>query len=169
MAHVIGDARYGIRLLWRSPGFTSVALLALALGIGATTAIFSVVYATLLAPLPFPQPEQLVMVWSRIQGFRNSTAPAAFLDWKKQATAFQDLHAWTSRNVSLTSGGTPEQVAVHIATPGLLSMVGHHMILGRDFLPEEGVPGREHAVILAHRLWEQRFGGDHGLVGRDIR
>ena len=125
-----------------------MALLALALGIGATTAMFSVVYATLLAPLPFPHPEQLVMVWSRIRGYRNSTAPAAFMDWKRQATSFQDLHAWTGRDVSLASGGAPEQVAAHIATPGLLSMVGHRMFLGRDFLPEEGVPGREHVVIL---------------------
>src|SRR5882762_2066387 len=122
MTHVIGDARYGVRLLWRSPGFTIVALVALALGIGATTAIFSVVYATLLAPLPFP-PEQLVMVWSRIQGFRNPTAAAGFMDWRKQATVFQDLNAWTDRNVSLTSEGRPEQVAAQITTPGLLSMM----------------------------------------------
>jgi putative ABC transport system permease protein len=169
MAQVISDARYGVRLLWRSPGLTAVALLALGLGIGASTAMFSVVYATLLAPLPFPHPDELVMVWSRIQGFRNSTAPAAFLDWKRQATSFQDLSAWTGRNVSLSSGGTPEQVGAHIGTPGLLSMAGHTMFLGRDFLPEEGVPGGEHVVILAHRMWEQRFGGDRDLVGRDIR
>jgi putative ABC transport system permease protein len=169
MAQVIGDARHGLRLLWRSPGLTAASLLALALGIGATTAMFSVVYATLLAPLPFPHPDQLVMVWSRIRGFRNSTAPAAFLDWKRQATSFQDLSAWTGRNVSLSSGGTPEQAGAHIATPGLLSMVGHTMFLGRDFLPEEGVPGRERVVILAHRMWEQRFGGDRSLIGRDIR
>jgi putative ABC transport system permease protein len=167
--NVMNDARFGVRLLWRSPGFTAVALLALALGIGATTSIFSVVYATLLAPLPFPHPEQLVMVWSRIKGFRNGSAAAAIADWKKQATVFQDLNAWTDRNVGLTSGGAPEQVQAQITTPGLLSMMGHRMLLGRDFLPEEGVPGKDHVAVLTNAMWQARFGGDPGLLGRDIR
>ena len=93
MTQLVRDARFGLRLLWRNPGFTTVALLALALGIGANTAIFSVVHATLLAPLPFHDPEQLVIVWSKIQGNRNVTATANFLDWKRESTAFQALHA----------------------------------------------------------------------------
>src|SRR6478672_6011969 len=98
---VIRDIRYGVRLLRRNPGFTAVAVLALAVGIAANTAIFSVVYATLLAPLPYPDPDRIVMVWSRIQGFRNSTATADFLDWKSQSQAFQTLNAWTGRSVNL--------------------------------------------------------------------
>ena len=85
------DARFGLRLLRKNPGFTAVAVLALALGIAANTAIFSVVYATLLAPLPYPEPDQLVMVWSRIQGNRNVSAAGDFVEWKRQSTSFQQL------------------------------------------------------------------------------
>src|SRR5438876_1790035 len=137
MTNVVSDARSGVRLLRRSPGFTAVGLLALTLGMGATTAIFSVVYATLLAPLPFPHADQLVMVWAKFKGFRNGTAAANFVDWKTQATVFQDLNAWTDRNVGLSGGGAPEQVAAQITTPGLLTMLGHRMLLGRDFQREE--------------------------------
>src|SRR5581483_7382295 len=100
MGRVLRDARYGLRLLRRSPGFTMVAVLILALGIAANTAIFSVVYATLLAPLPFPQPDQLVMVWSRIQDNRNGVSAGDFVDWKRQSTSFQDLNAWTGRSLN---------------------------------------------------------------------
>jgi len=96
VSKLLRDAAFGLRLLGRNPGFAAVAVLALALGIASTTAIFSVVYATLLAPLPYPHPEQLVMVWSRIQGNRNVTAAADFLDWKSQNTVFQSLSAWTA-------------------------------------------------------------------------
>jgi predicted permease len=169
MTNLVRDTRFGLRLLGRNPGFTTVALLALALGIGANTAIFSVVHATLLAPLPFHDPEQLVMVWSKIQNNRNVTAAGTFLDWKRQATVFQDLNAWTDRGVSLSSDGTPEQVQAQVTTPGLVSMVGHAFLLGRDFLPEEGEVGKDQVLILTHRLWEQRFGADRGIVGRQIR
>ena len=101
MTQVLRDARFGLRLLWRNPGFTSVAVLALSLGIAANTAIFSVVHATLLAPLPYPDPEQLVMVWSRVQSNRNGVAAGDFLDWKRQAVVFQDLNAWSGRGVSM--------------------------------------------------------------------
>src|SRR3954451_19718246 len=98
------DVRYGTRLLARNPGFTAAAVMALSLGIAANTAIFSVVYATLLAPLPYPEPDQLVMVWSRIQDNRNVTAAATYLEWKRQARAFSGLNAWSSRGVSLATG-----------------------------------------------------------------
>ena len=117
------DARFGLRLLRKNPAFTSVAVLALALGIAANTAIFSVVYATLLAPLPYPEPDQLVMVWSRVQGFRNVSAAGTFIDWKKQSTAFQDLNAWTGRGVSLARPGErPEEVQASVQTPGFQNM-----------------------------------------------
>src|SRR6187455_1287363 len=105
----IRDARFGLRLLRKNPGFTAVAILALALGIAANTAIFSVVYATLLAPLPYPEPDQLVMVWSRIQGNRNVVSAGDYLDWKRQATSFQALSAWSGRGVNIASGDRPEQ------------------------------------------------------------
>ena len=128
------DARFGIRLLMRNPGFTAVAVIAFALGIAANTAIFSVVYATLLAPLPYPEPDQLVMVWSRIQNNRNVTAAGDFLEWKRNATAFQSLNAFSGRGVNLASGERPELVSGNGTTPGFLTMIGHRFELGRDFL-----------------------------------
>ena len=109
MTHLLRDARLGLRLLWRQPGFAGIALAALSLGIAANTAIFSVVYATLLAPMPYPDPDQLVMVWSRIQNNRNVTAAGDYVEWVRQSKSFQGLHAWTGRNVSFSSEAQPEQ------------------------------------------------------------
>ena len=163
------DLLFGVRLLLRRPAFTAVAVLALALGIGANSAIFSVVYGTLLAPMPYPNPDQLVMVWSRIQGNKNVSAAGDYLDWKRQSTAFQDLVAWTGGVVNLATAERPEQVEAVRMTPGFYSMVGLPMFLGRDFLPEEGVPGADQVVILRYRLWEERFKSDRNIVGTQIR
>ena len=163
------DLVFGARLLLRRPSFTAVAVLALALGIGANSAIFSVVYGTLLAPMPYPQPDQLVMVWSRVQGNKNVTAAGDYLDWKRQATVFQDLVAWTGGSVNLATADRPEQVEAVRMTPGFYAMVGLPMFLGRDFRPEEGVPGADQVVILRYRLWEERFTSDRNIVGTQIR
>jgi putative ABC transport system permease protein len=163
------DARFGLRLLRKNPAFTSVAVLALALGIAANTAIFSVVYATLLAPLPYPEPDQLVMVWSRIQGFRNVSAAGTFVEWKRQSTSFQQLCAWTGRSLNLASSERPEQVQAAATTPRFLSMIGYPFELGRDFLEEEGTPGKDHVVILSNLTWRERFGADRAIVGRPLR
>jgi putative ABC transport system permease protein len=169
MRTVLRDARFGLRLLRRSPVTTFIAILALALGISANTAIFSVVYATLLAPLPYPEPDQLVMVWSRIRDNRNSTSAGDYLDWKGQSTAFQSLNAWTGRAVNLASSERPEQVPATVTTPGFASMMGHRFALGRDFLAEEGTPGRDAVVVLSNQLWRERFAGDVQIIGRPIR
>ena len=99
MQNLLRNMQYAVRQLIKSPVFTLTAALTLALGIGANTAIFTVVYATLLAPMPYPEPDQLVMVWSKIQGYHNGIAAQDFLDWKKQSTVFQDLNAWTGRQL----------------------------------------------------------------------
>jgi predicted permease len=169
VTNLLRDVRFGLRLLWRSPGFTAVALLALALGIGANTAIFSVVYATLLAPLPYPNPDQLVMVWSRIQGNRNVTAAGDFLDWKQQSTAFQDINAWTGGAVNLATAQRPEQMDAVFMTPGFNTMIGTPMFLGRDFRLEEGHPGEDQVVILRYRVWEERFDRNPAIIGTQIR
>ncbi len=171
MRHVMRDLRYGVRLLLKHPGFTAVAVSALALGIAANTAIFSVVYTTFLEPLPYRDPDQLVMVWSRIQGNRNVTAAGDYVEWKRRAAAFSDLNAWSGRSVNLAAGGRPEQVQAGIATPGFLSMMGYGypLTMGRDFLEEEGTVGKDQAVILTYSLWQERFSGDATIVGKTIR
>lgn len=166
---MLRDLRFGLRLLWKSPEFTAVALLALALGIGANTAIFSVVYGTLLAPMPYPNPDQLVMVWSRIQGNRNVSAAGDYLDWKQQATVFQDLNAWTGGAVNLATAERPEQIEAVRMTPGFNTMIGTPMFLGRDFRAEEGRPGEDQVVILRYRVWEERYDKDAAIIGKQIR
>src|SRR5260370_1273878 len=155
MTNLIKHLRYALRQLRKSPGFTAVAVMTLALGIGATTAIYTVLYATFLAPMPYPNADQLVMVWSKIGGGRDAVSAADFLDWKRQGTVFQDLNAWSGRSFNLGNAQNPEQVDGHVITPGWFKMQGFHFFLGSDFLPEEGEPGRDHVVILMHNLWER--------------
>jgi len=162
------DLRFGFRLLLKNPGFTSVAVLALALGIGANTSIYSIVYATLLAPMTYPHPEQLVMVWSKIQGNRNGVAAGDYLDWKSESTAFQSLGAWNSTSVNLGTGNRPEQVQATEITPGFTTMFRGSLFLGRDFLPEEGEVGKNHVAILTYSLWMQRFSGDRAIIGKTV-
>jgi predicted permease len=160
--------RFAIRLLWKNPGFTTVAVITLALGIGANTAIFSVVYATLLEPMPYPNPDQLVMVWSKIQDGDNGVAAGDYLDWKHQNSTFQDMNAWTGNTFNLASKERPEQINGQLTTPGFYSMMGVKFMLGRDFLPEEGQPGKDQEVILVNRLWK-RLGADPNIVGKQFR
>jgi putative ABC transport system permease protein len=162
------NARYSFRLLRKNPGFTAVAALTLALGIGANTAIFSVIYAVILAPMPYPNPDQLVMVWSKVQGGNNSVSAGDFLDWKQQNKTFQDVNAWTGASYNFATPNQPEQINGNADTPGFFTMTGNTFFLGRDFLPEEGQPGREHEVILTHRLWEH-LGSDRNIIGKPIR
>ena len=152
------NARYSIRLLRKNPGFTLVAAITLALGIGANTAIFSVIYAVLLAPMPYPDPDQLVMVWSRVQGGNNVVAAGDYLDWKQQNKTFQDLNAWTGASFNFATPGQPQQINGSAETPGFLRMTGNSFLFGRDFLADEGQPGKDHEVILTHRLWERVAG-----------
>jgi putative ABC transport system permease protein len=171
MRTLIRDVRYGLRLLARNPGFTAIAVLTLGLGIGANTAIFSVVYGTLLEPMPYHDPDQLVMVWSKPRpDSRNSVAAGDFIDWRAQSTVFQGLHAWAGRNVSLAIGNErPEQIFASATTPGWITNFGYEFQLGRDFVPEEGVAGNDQSVILSNRLWQERWGGDPAIVGKAIR
>jgi putative ABC transport system permease protein len=165
------DLRLGFRLLLRNPTFTSVAVLTLALGIAANAVIFSVVYATFLAPLPYRDADRLVMLWSQVEGDRNATSAADFVEWRRQASVFEDLNAWTGREVNLATRDRPEHLTAGLATPRKLSMMGygHPLALGRTFLDEEGTAGKDQVAILSHRLWRERFGADPAIVGRTIR
>jgi putative ABC transport system permease protein len=169
MGNLLSDLRFGFRTLMKNPGFAAVAILALALGIGANTAIFSIVYATLLAPLPYPHPEQLVMVWSRIQGNNNGVAAGDYLDWKHGSSVFQELGAWSGSSVNLSTSGRPERIEANRSSPGFQAMMGHRFLLGRDFLPEEGEPGKDHVAILTNRLWKTRFGSDPNIIGKQVQ
>ncbi len=162
------NARYSIRLLRKNPGFTFIAALTLALGIGANTAIFSVIYAVLLAPMPYPEPDQLVIVWSKVQGSNNGVAAGDYLDWKQQNKTFTDMCAWSGVSYNFATPGQPEQISGDADAPGFFRMTGNKFMMGRDFLPEEGVPGKDHEVILTHRLWEH-LGSDRNIIGKPIQ
>jgi putative ABC transport system permease protein len=163
------DVRFGFRLLRKNPGFAAVAVLALALGIGANTAIYSIVYTSLLAPLPYPHSEQLVMVWSKLQGGKNTVAAGDYLDWKRESTAFQNLAAWSSTSLNLATASRPERVQAAMVTPGFFSMIGEPLFLGREFLPEEAEFGKDRVAVLSYQLWENRFGADRSIVGRTVQ
>jgi putative ABC transport system permease protein len=169
MMHLLRDARLGLRLLWRQPAFTTVAVLALALGVAANSAIFSVVYATLLAPLPYERPEELVVVSSRLDNNRNVTAAGDYLEWVRQSTSFQGLYAWATRSVSFSERGHTDSMEARVGTPGYITTHGFRVLLGRDFLPHEGIPGNDQVAVLTNRLWRTRFGADMGIINRQIR
>jgi putative ABC transport system permease protein len=170
MGNLWRDVQFGVRHLLKHPGFTAVVVLALAIGIGGNTAIFSVVHATLLEPLPYRDADKLVMVWSKPRPeFRNSTAPADYLDWRNQNTVFSGLHAWTGRSVSLLLTDRPEQILGSVGTPGWISNHGLKVAHGRDFVPEEGVVGKDDVVVVSHRLWADKLGADPKIVGRPLR
>jgi len=169
MTNLLRDLRFGFRLLRKNLGFASVAILALALGIGANTAIFSVVYATLLAPLPYPHPEQLVIVWSKVAGDRNVVAAGDFLDWQRENSVFQAMAVLNGSNFNLATGNRPEQIRGGYTTPGFFDKVGgEEPLLGRYFEPQDAVPGKNHVVVLTNSLWRERFGSDPHVIGREI-
>jgi putative ABC transport system permease protein len=165
------DLRYGGRQLLRSPGFTAVAVLTLALGIGANTAIFTVVNAVLLEPLPYHQPENLAMVWNAWTGGQGTISFREYLDCKQRSRAFDDLaaHSATPRMNIAFGEGEPEQVPRAFVTPNLFSVLGVQPAVGRTFRPEEGQPGSHPRVLmLSHSLWMRRLGGDPSVVGKSF-
>jgi putative ABC transport system permease protein len=168
MQTLFQNLRFSLRMLARNPGMTITVLLTLALGIGANTAIFTVDYATLLAPLPYPKPDQVVMVWSKIQNFHNGVAAGDFLDWKQQNTAFQDVCAWSGKSYNLATKDQPEYIEASVEDPCMLRMLGMPLMMGRYFLDEEGTVGRDHEVILTHKLW-LKLGASPHILGTTLR
>jgi putative ABC transport system permease protein len=164
------DLKFAVRGLIAAPGLTAAAVIALALGIGPNTAIFSLVYATLLAPLPFSNPEQLVRVVPMMGEVQDRASAAEYLEWKQRATSFQALEGFRpGRALNLAVGDAPEIVIARQVTPGGHSMLSERVFLGRDFRADENQPGKQHVVLLTHRLWRERFGADRDIIGRDIR
>ncbi len=166
----MNDLRFAFRQLLKNPGFTAVAVLTLALGIGATTAVFSIVDAVLLKPLPFDQPGQLVQVWEAPgPGQRNWASPGAFLDWKEHGSVLEDISLLDGRELNLTGAGEPERVSGLGMSASGLKILRAQPILGRGFAADEDQPGKDQVVVLGHGFWQRRFGGDASVVGRTIQ
>jgi putative ABC transport system permease protein len=165
------DARFGLRTLRKSPGFTAIAVLTLALGIGANTAIFSVVENVLLRPLPYSHPELLVEIKNTYPGFQAvGISPGDYADFHREAKSFSAMGAYgeVSQGFNLTGVGEPERVEASVASSDLFSMLGIRAVVGRTFLPEEDKTGGAAVILLSHRYWQGRFGADPAIVGREI-
>ena len=166
------DLSYGLRMLWKQPGFTLVSIITLALGIGANTAIFSVVNAVLLRPLPYAEPERLVWMWGNFRGGTSTASVSTldFLDYREQNRSFEQLGAFFSGDsfVNLTDGGEPERLRVGVVTANYFDIFGVKPALGRGFIAEEEQAGRNQVVVLGYGLWQRRFGGDSSIIGKTI-
>jgi len=163
------DLRYGTRMLAKSPGFTAVAVIALALGIGANTAIFSVVNAALLRALPYRDADKLVIVWEKSRrNNQNVVNPANFMDWREQNNAFTEMAGTFDRSAVLVGDGEPEEIPAQLATTNLFALLGVDAILGRTFSADDGKPDQPRVVVLSYGLWQRRFGGDPNIIGRKL-
>src|SRR5437588_7053612 len=172
METLFKDIRYGLRSLLKRPGFTAVALITLALGIGANTAIFSLVNAVLLRPLPFAEPDRLVWMWGKTRngGMRASVSPLDFLDYRKQNQTFEEFAAAFSipLPMNLSGSGEPERLSAAAVTGNYFQAMGVKPALGRTFLRENESPGRDQVAVLSYGLWRKRFGGDPAIVNKTV-
>jgi predicted permease len=171
MESFLNDLRYAARTLWARPGFLGTAVVTLALGIGGSTAIFSLASAVLLGRLPFRDPDRLFMVWEDASelGFpRNHIGPKSYAAFSTQSQAFEDMAALADQGLTLTGEGEPEKIEARRVTASFFRMLGVTPLRGRVFRPEEDVPGANHVVVLSHGLWQRRFGRDPEVVGRDL-
>ena len=172
MTGLLQEVRHALRRLRSKPGFTAVAVITLALGIGANTAIFSVVNAVLIRPLPYPNANRLVMIWERRLPDgeqQNNTSPATFLNWREHATVFEQTAACFNWTKILTGGAAPERLNVQEVSPNLFSVLGVKAALGRTLLAsEDSVDGANDVVVLSFELWQRRFGSDPRIIGHNI-
>ncbi|HKW34145.1 MAG TPA: ABC transporter permease [Candidatus Acidoferrum sp.] len=164
------DIRYGLRALRSNPGFSVVAILTLALGIGANTAIFSVIDSVLLRPLPYADPDRLVMVWEDLQGSNphNTVSPPDFLDWGQRNAVFSGMAGLFDQHANLTGNGQPREVVLQDVTANFFSILGVSPILGTGFTAENGQPGHDDVLVLSYGFWKERFGGDSSIIGKTI-
>ncbi|HEX5110921.1 MAG TPA: ABC transporter permease [Vicinamibacterales bacterium] len=166
------DVRVAVRMLIRRPGFATIAVLTFGVGMGATTAVYSLIDSVLLKPLPFHEPDRLTMVWEvrpRYNSIRSEASPLNYLDWQQQVQAFESLAAYAGGFVTLTGAGTPERLFAVQVTPNLFPTVGVAPLLGPGFAAPDGAPGQSAVAILSYGLWQRRFGADRGIVGQTIR
>ncbi len=165
------DVRYGLRSLAKKPAFTAVAVLALCLGIGANTAIFSVINGVLLRPLPFEQPDNIVMVWEKRVALgreRNPVSAPDFHDWRAQNTVFEEMAAYQPTDITLAGASEPEKIPAAAVHPGFFSVLRAKPGLGRTFLSDEDRADKNSVVVISHGLWQSRFGGDPNIINRTV-
>lgn len=171
MDSVLNDIRYAIRNLTKRPAFTIIAAVTLALGIGANSAIFSSVYSLLLKPFPFPELDRVVAIWDKdpSHGYtHNEVAVGNYLDWRAQNQSFEQLALYSWWSTNLTGVDPPERLQGFLVTANFLDVAGIKPIMGRNFTDEESQPGKDGVVIITHRLWQRRFGGDPNIVNKNI-
>ena len=171
MEALFKDLRYAIRSLLKQPGFAAIAVITLALGIGANTAMFSVINAVLLRPLPYHEPGRLVTIWEESPERGMYQMPVSFAnyrDWVDQNHVFEQISAYTFANLNLTGAGEPARLLTVRSSANLLQLVGAAPMLGRAFLTEEDKEGANRVVILGHALWQSRFGSDPAIVGKPL-
>jgi len=166
MGTLVQDVRYALRTLRRQPAFTLIAVVTLALGVGANTALFSVVRATLLAPLPYGGPGEVAMIWSRWEGFDKTwVSDPEFVHYRERLRSFDDIALYSTFEINLTEGDEPERVMAASVRPNMLDVLGVSPVLGRGFREEEAVPGPATVVLVSWELWQRRWSGDAGIVG----
>jgi len=171
MQSLFSDFRYAVRNLLKRPGFTAIAVITLALGIGANSAIFSTVNSLLINPLPFPQQDRVVTIWDTNPSrgvTHNEVSMADYLDWRAQSRSFEQLalERWWSTN--LTGGDTPERVQGFLVTANFLDVLSVKPIKGRTFAEEENQPGKDRVAIITFSLWQRRFGSDPNIINKTI-
>jgi putative ABC transport system permease protein len=163
------DMRYGARMLLKNPSFTLIAVITLALGIGANTAIFSVVNAALIRSFPYRDADRLVVVWEKSRQFEHNTiSPANFFDWQEQNNVFEGLAAFADTRANITSDGEPEEIPAQRITGNLFSVLGVNALLGRTITQDDSKPGQNNVVVISYGLWQRRFGGDPNVIGRKV-
>jgi predicted permease len=164
------DLGYAVRTLAKNPGYMFVAIITLALGIGANTAIFSAVSAVLLRPLPYPEPDRLVRVWERLikEDARNVVSAPDFIDWRARNRVFENIAAHRATSFDLTEASEPERIGAAKVSSSFFDVMGFKPMLGRSFLPEEELPGAANVAVINHSLWQRRFGADRSIIGRRI-
>jgi len=169
MGNFMQDVRYAIRMLAKNPGFTIIAVLTLALGIGANTAIFSVVNGVLLRPLPYPEPDRLVALSEKTANFESSSISYPnFLDWQRHNTSFSAMAAYRQDDLSLTGSGETERVRVGMVSHGFFEILGIRPVLGRLFAAEEDRLGTGRVAIIAGGLWQRKFGSSPDIIGKTV-
>ena len=171
MSDLRQNLRQALRSLARRPVFVAVVVLTLALGIGATSAIFSVINAVLLKPLPYQEPERLALIWSRWTNFDKTwLSPAEYLDYKGMTRLFEDVGSWANNGeVALTGAEGAESVPAMQMTANMLSLLGMAPAAGRMFTPEEDIPNGPSVVMLGYELWQRRYGGEASVINRQIQ